>query len=125
MLRAAAGGGTGMAGVPFCNIEAAGVIVISIVPAPKCAGRLVSADPVWVSLIESRGCRGYVRRLARFLGAGDGNFWQAMYRVDGGFPSSFESAIGPAGAGGRAAGLRQPGLPPLLLGWPRIGGRGR
>ena len=58
MLRAAAGGGTGMAGVPFCNTEAAGVTLIFIVPAPKCAGRLVSAYPVWVSLIESRGCGG-------------------------------------------------------------------
>ena len=57
-LRAAAGGGTGMAGVPLCNIEAAGVTVILIVPLPKCAGRLVSADPFWVSLIESRGCGG-------------------------------------------------------------------
>ena len=47
-----------MSGVPVCTIDAAGVTVIFIVPVPKCAGRLVSADPVWVSLIESRGCRG-------------------------------------------------------------------
>ena len=58
MLRAAAGGRTGMAGVPFYNIKAAGVTVIFIVPAPKCAGRLVSADPVWVYMIDSRGYRG-------------------------------------------------------------------
>ena len=58
MLRAAAGGGTGMAGVLFCNIEAAGVTVIFIVSSPKCTGRLVSAEPVWVSLIELHGCEG-------------------------------------------------------------------
>ena len=58
VLRAAAGGVTGMSGVPFFNIEAAGVTVIFIFPAPKCSGQLVSADPVWVSLIDSRGCRG-------------------------------------------------------------------
>ena len=52
MIRAAAGGGTGVAGVPFCNIEAAGVTVISIILATSCVGRLVSVDPVWVSLIE-------------------------------------------------------------------------
>ena len=56
MLRAVAGGGTVLAGVPFCNIVAVGVTVIFIVPAPKCAGRLVTAYPVWVSLIESCGC---------------------------------------------------------------------
>ena len=53
--------------------------------------------------------------------AGSGNFWQARYRVDGGFPSSFESAVGPAGAGGRAADLSQPGLSPPPLGWRPIG----
>ena len=47
----------GVAGVPFCDIEAAGGTVICIVPATSCAGRLFSADPAWVSLIESRGCR--------------------------------------------------------------------
>ena len=42
MLRAVAGGGTCLVGVPFCNIEAAGVTVIFIVPALKYTGQLVS-----------------------------------------------------------------------------------
>ena len=46
MIRAAAVGGAVVAGVPFCNIEAAGGTVIFIVPATSCVGRLVSADPV-------------------------------------------------------------------------------
>ena len=58
MLRVTVGGGTGMAGVPFCNIEAVGVTVIFIVPAPKCAGQLVFVDHVWVSLIELHRCGG-------------------------------------------------------------------
>ena len=72
-----------------------------------------------------RAWRRYVWRLARVFGAGAGNFWQSWYRVDGGFKSSFESTVGPDGAGGRAAGLHQPGLPPLPLGWPWLGGRRR
>ena len=56
MIRAATGGGTGLDVVPFCNIEAAGGAIILIVPETSCAGRLVSADPVWISLIEQRGC---------------------------------------------------------------------
>ena len=43
-----------MSGVPFCNIVAAGGTVIFIVTATSCAGRLVSADHVWVSLAEWR-----------------------------------------------------------------------
>ena len=52
VIRAAFGGGKGVACVPFCNIEATGGTVIFIVPETSCAGRLVSADPVGVSLIE-------------------------------------------------------------------------
>ena len=52
VLRVAAGGRTGVAVVPFYNIEAAGGAIIIIVPATCCAGRLVSADPIWISLIE-------------------------------------------------------------------------
>ena len=52
VIRAAAGGGTGVAVVPFCNIKAVGGAIIIIVPATSCAGRLVSADPVRISLIE-------------------------------------------------------------------------
>ena len=44
VIRTAAGGGTGVAVVPFCNIEAAGGTIILIVPATNCAGRMVSAD---------------------------------------------------------------------------------
>ena len=56
MIRAAAGWGACVAGVPFCDIEAAGGTVIFIVPETSCAGRLISADPDWVSLIEWCGC---------------------------------------------------------------------
>ena len=52
VIRAAEGGGARVAGVSFCNIEAAGRTVIIIVPATSCAGRLVFADPVLVSLVE-------------------------------------------------------------------------
>ena len=38
MVRAAAVWGTCVAGVPFCDIETAGEIVILIVPATRCAG---------------------------------------------------------------------------------------
>ena len=56
MIRAAARGGVGVAVVPFCNIEATGGTIILIVPAMSCAGRLVSADLVRISLIVYRGC---------------------------------------------------------------------
>ena len=52
VIRAAAGGGTGVAVMPLCNIKAARGAIILIVPATSCAGRLVSAEPVWISLIE-------------------------------------------------------------------------
>ena len=52
VIREAVGWGTCVVGVPFCDIEAAGGIVIFIVPATSCAGLLVSVDPTWVSLIE-------------------------------------------------------------------------
>ena len=52
VIRAAAGWGACVAGVPFCDIEAAGGTVIFIVPATSCVGRLVSADPDWVSLVK-------------------------------------------------------------------------
>ena len=61
VIRAAEGGGTGVVVVPFCGIEAAGGKIILIFPATSCAGRMVSADLVWISLIEWRGygrCRG-------------------------------------------------------------------
>ena len=124
MIRAAEGGGTGVAGVPFCNIKAAGGTVICIVPDTSCAGRLVSADPLFGILdlvAQVRAWRGYVWRLARVFAAGAGNFWPELYRGDGGLSSSFESAVGPAGAGGRAADLSQPGLSPPPLGWRPIG----
>ena len=46
------GRGAGVAVVPFCNIKAAGGTIILIVPETNCAGRLVSADLVLVSLVE-------------------------------------------------------------------------
>ena len=52
VIREAAGWGADVAGVPFCNIEAAGGTVIFIFPATSCVGWLVSADLDWVSLIE-------------------------------------------------------------------------
>ena len=52
VIRAVAGWGTCVAGVLFCDIEAAGGTLISIVPATSCAGRLVSVDPAWVSLVK-------------------------------------------------------------------------
>ena len=57
-----------------------------------------------------------MRQLARVFGAGVGNFFQALYRGDGDFPSFLEFVVGPDGVGGRVAGLRQPGLPPLPIG---------
>ena len=56
VIRAAVGWGTCVAGVPFCDIRAAGETVIFIVPATRCAGRLVSADPDWLPLVKWRGC---------------------------------------------------------------------
>ena len=55
VIRAVEGGRAGVDVVPFCNIEAAGGEIIPIVPAPSCAGQLVSADPVLISLIDWRG----------------------------------------------------------------------
>ena len=63
-----------------------------------------------------------MRHLARVFGAGVGNFWHALYRGDGSFPSFFEFAVGLAVSGVRVAGLRLPVLPPLLLGWLLLGG---
>ena len=52
VIRVAAGWGTCVAGVPFFDIKAAGGTVIFIVPVTSCAGRLVSAEPDWVSLVK-------------------------------------------------------------------------
>ena len=63
-----------------------------------------------------------MRQLAQVIGDEVGNFWPAMYREDGGFPSFFEFAVGPAVVGVRVAGLSLSGLPPLPLGWLLLGG---
>ena len=73
-------------------------------------------------VVRMRAWQVYVRELARVFREGAGNFWQTMYQGDGGLPSSVESVIGPGGAGGRAAGLRHTGLPPLPIGWLLLGG---
>ena len=63
-----------------------------------------------------------MRRLAQVFGGGIGNFWHALYREDGDFPSFFEFTVGPAVVGVQVANLRLPFLPLLQLGWMLFGG---
>ena len=51
VIRAEAGGRAGVSVVPFCDIKTAGGKIILIFPSTNCAGRLVSADLVRISLI--------------------------------------------------------------------------